>query len=112
MDSNGIESAKTFKIVYIAPMKSLVAEIADKYSKVLSPLGVGVQELTADMQLTRKQIETVHLIVTVPEKWDILTRTSMSGGISSDTSLMSAVSLILPSQLIIASPVPAIVFDY
>lgn len=89
-----VESAKTFKIVYVAPMKSLVAEIAKKYSAVLAPLGIEVQELTSDMQLTRKQIETVHLIVTVPEKWDILTSNSATGGISSDTSLLSSVRVL------------------
>lgn len=93
MSAKGVQSAKTFKIVYIAPMKSLVAEITEKYSKVLGPLGIGVQELTADMQLTRKQIESVHLIVTVPEKWDILTRSSVGSGITSDSSLLSAVSI-------------------
>lgn len=35
-----------FKIVYVAPMKALAAEIVDKFSKRLAWLGVQVRELT------------------------------------------------------------------
>lgn len=35
-----------FKIVYVAPMKALAAEIVEKFSKRLSWLGIQVRELT------------------------------------------------------------------
>jgi activating signal cointegrator complex subunit 3 len=37
-----------------------------------------VNELTGDMQLTRKQLEQTQMIVTTPEKWDVITRKSES----------------------------------
>ncbi|THF99111.1 hypothetical protein TEA_027858 [Camellia sinensis var. sinensis] len=35
-----------------------------------------VKELSGDQTLTRQQIEETHIIVTTPEKWDIITRKS------------------------------------
>lgn len=46
-----------FKIIYISPMKALASEIVEKYTRVLSHLGVQCKELTGDMQLTKKEIE-------------------------------------------------------
>lgn len=63
-----------FKIVYVAPMKALAAEIVRKFSKRLGYLGVKVRELTGDMQLTRQEIAETQMIVTTPEKWDVVTR--------------------------------------
>jgi activating signal cointegrator complex subunit 3 len=33
-----------------------------------------VKEFTGDMQLSRKEVEETHVIVTTPEKWDVITR--------------------------------------
>ncbi|KAI9253156.1 Sec63 Brl domain-containing protein [Sporodiniella umbellata] len=63
-----------FKIVYVAPMKALAAEIVDKMQKRLKFLGVKVRELTGDMQLTKAEIHETQFIVTTPEKWDVITR--------------------------------------
>ncbi|WVQ84529.1 hypothetical protein IAT38_006683 [Cryptococcus sp. DSM 104549] len=63
-----------FKIIYVAPMKALAAEITAKFSKRLAWLGIRVRELTGDMQLTRQEIEETQIIVTTPEKWDVVTR--------------------------------------
>ncbi|PWN91585.1 Sec63-domain-containing protein, partial [Acaromyces ingoldii] len=63
-----------FKIIYVAPMKALASEIVRKFSKRLAYLGVKVRELTGDMQLTRKEINETQMIVTTPEKWDVVTR--------------------------------------
>ena len=41
-----------FKIIYIAPMKALAAEMTRSFGKRLQPLGLSVKELTGDMQLT------------------------------------------------------------
>src|SRR4051812_25878461 len=65
-----------FKIVYVAPMKALAAEIVEKMGKRLSWLGIQVRELTGDMQLTKTEIMATQMIVTTPEKWDVVTRKS------------------------------------
>ena len=38
--------------------------------------GIKVRELTGDMNLTKSEIEDTQIIVTTPEKWDIITRKS------------------------------------
>ncbi|EFX00969.1 pre-mRNA splicing factor [Grosmannia clavigera kw1407] len=63
-----------FKIVYIAPLKALVQEQVGNFSKRLEPFGVSVRELTGDRQLTKQQIAETQVIVTTPEKWDVITR--------------------------------------
>lgn len=63
-----------FKVIYVAPMKALAAEVVRKFSKRLSYLGVKVRELTGDMQMTRQEIAETQMIVTTPEKWDVVTR--------------------------------------
>ncbi|KAF6148789.1 hypothetical protein GIB67_038122 [Kingdonia uniflora] len=65
-----------FKIVYVAPMKALVAEIVGNLSVRLEKYDVQVKELSGDQTLTRQQIEETQIIVTTPEKWDIITRKS------------------------------------
>ncbi|EPQ32190.1 uncharacterized protein PFL1_00387 [Pseudozyma flocculosa PF-1] len=69
-----------FKIVYVAPMKALAAEVVRKFSKRLQYLGIKVRELTGDMQLTRKEINETQMIVTTPEKWDVVTRKPTGDG--------------------------------
>ncbi|EIW82415.1 Sec63-domain-containing protein [Coniophora puteana RWD-64-598 SS2] len=64
----------SFKIIYVAPMKALASEIVRKLGKRLQWLGIQVRELTGDMQLTRKEISETQIIVTTPEKWDVVTR--------------------------------------
>ncbi|KAH7105461.1 Sec63-domain-containing protein [Auriculariales sp. MPI-PUGE-AT-0066] len=63
-----------FKIIYVAPMKALAAEIVRKLGKRLERLNVLVRELTGDMQLTQAEIAQTQIIVTTPEKWDVVTR--------------------------------------
>lgn len=63
-----------FKIVYVAPMKALAAEVTANFGKRLAPLGLAVRELTGDMQLTKKELSETQMIVTTPEKWDVITR--------------------------------------
>ncbi|KAJ8528853.1 hypothetical protein K7X08_030497 [Anisodus acutangulus] len=65
-----------YKIVYVAPMKAIVAEVVGNLSMRLEHYGVSVKELSGDQTLTRQQIEETHIIVTTPEKWDIITRKS------------------------------------
>ena len=63
-----------FKIVYVAPMKALAVEIVTKFSSRLKSLGIQVKECTGDTQLTHAEIKKTHIIVTTPEKWDVITR--------------------------------------
>jgi activating signal cointegrator complex subunit 3 len=64
------------KVVYIAPMKALAQEVVEKFSSKLKGLGLIVRELTGDMQLSRAEADSAHVIVTTPEKWDVVTRKS------------------------------------
>ncbi|KAL8442387.1 hypothetical protein Emed_007299 [Eimeria media] len=73
-NSTGVIDLKGFKIIYISPMKALVAEQVQAFTQRLQPFGVSVRELTGDVNLTREKIEETQVIVTTPEKWDIITR--------------------------------------
>lgn len=73
-------------------MKALASEIVRKLGKRLQWLGIQVKELTGqiifpvfwicshhyrhtgDMQLTKSEIAETQIIVTTPEKWDVVTR--------------------------------------
>ncbi|KAI9682874.1 MAG: DEIH-box ATPase [Trizodia sp. TS-e1964] len=63
-----------FKIVYVAPLKALVQEQVGNFGGRLAPYGIKVSELTGDRQLTKQQIADTQIIVTTPEKWDVITR--------------------------------------
>ena len=75
-EQTGAFAFDDFKIVYVAPMKALVQEMVGNFSKRLAPFGVVVNELTGDRQLTKEQISGTQIIVTTPEKWDVITRKS------------------------------------
>ena len=60
--------------VISAPMKALAAEIVRKLGKRLQWLSIKVRELTGDMQMTKAEIAETQIIVTTPEKWDVVTR--------------------------------------
>ena len=55
-------------------MKALVQEVVANFSSRLAPFGLVVRELSGDQQLSRAQIDETQLIVTTPEKWDVVTR--------------------------------------
>ncbi len=71
---DGTVQLDAFKIVYVAPMKALVQECVLNFGKRLQPYGITVRELSGDQSLTRQQINDTQVIVTTPEKWDIITR--------------------------------------
>lgn len=83
-----------FKIIYVAPLKALAAEIVEKYSQKLKWLGINVRELTGDMQLTKSEIMTTQIIVTTPEKWDVVTRK-----LSGDNDLVAKVKLLIIDEV-------------
>ncbi|KAI9684528.1 MAG: hypothetical protein M1822_005616 [Bathelium mastoideum] len=82
-----------FKIVYIAPLKALVQEQVGNFGKRLEPYGIRVSELTGDRQLTKQQIADTQIIVTTPEKWDVITRKA------TDTSYTNLVRLICIDEI-------------
>ncbi|KAH9611678.1 hypothetical protein KSS87_017396 [Heliosperma pusillum] len=73
---DGSFNHSSYKIVYVAPMKALVAEVVGNLSNRLQHYGVNVKELSGDQSLTKQQIDETQIIVTTPEKWDIITRKS------------------------------------
>ncbi|XP_058110373.1 DExH-box ATP-dependent RNA helicase DExH12-like [Magnolia sinica] len=73
---DGTINQSDYKIVYVAPMKALVAEVVGNLSHRLKHYGINVKELSGDQTLSRQQIEETQIIVTTPEKWDIITRKS------------------------------------
>jgi len=91
---NGVLMKGDFKIVYVAPMKALAAEVVEKFSSRLKYLGVVVNELTGDMQMTKAEIEKTQVIVTTPEKWDVVTRKS-----SGDVGLAQQVKLLIIDEV-------------
>jgi activating signal cointegrator complex subunit 3 len=90
----GVLKKDDFKIVYIAPMKALAAEMVDNFSKRLEPLGLVVRELTGDMQLSKQEIMQTQMLVTTPEKWDVVTRKSLG-----DISLSLLVKLLIIDEV-------------
>lgn len=91
---NNVVRKEEFKIVYVAPMKALAAEMTSNFGKKLAPLGVVVRELTGDMQLTKKEIQETQMLVTTPEKWDVVTRKG-----SSDVALSQLVKLLIIDEV-------------
>ncbi|KAJ7578996.1 putative RNA helicase [Mycena floridula] len=85
ISESGELDTTAFKIVYIAPMKALVQEMVGNFSSRLSssnsafPHPITVGELTGDAQMTKSQITDTQIIVTTPEKWDVITRKGYEG---------------------------------
>ncbi|WPK24137.1 hypothetical protein PUMCH_001397 [Australozyma saopauloensis] len=66
---------KDFKAVYVAPLKALVSEQMREFERRLSAqYGVKVNELTGDLSLSQREIAESQILVTTPEKWDVITR--------------------------------------
>ena len=53
-----------------------------------------VRELTGDMQMTKKEIMETQMIVTTPEKWDVVTRKS-----TGDVALTQIVRLLIIDEV-------------
>lgn len=86
--------ADDFKVVYVAPMKALAAEITEKFNKRLSWLGIRCREYTGDMHLTKAEVVATQIIVTTPEKWDVVTRKG-----TGDTELVQKVRLLIIDEV-------------
>lgn len=90
----GVIHRDQFKIVYVAPMKALAAEMVTNFGKKLQPLGISVRELTGDMQLTKTEMQQTQMLVTTPEKWDVVTRKG-----AGDVSLINLVKLLIIDEV-------------
>lgn len=88
INDDGTINADEFKIIYVAPMRSLVQEMVGNFGRRLANYNLTVSELTGDHQLSREQIAATQVIVCTPEKWDIITR---KGGEKTFTSLVRLV---------------------
>lgn len=93
MNKDGQLIEKDFKIIYVAPMKALVQEVVGNLSERLQSMGMNVQELSGDKNMTKQQIADTQIIVTTPEKWDIVTRKS------GDRSYVEKVKLIIIDEV-------------
>jgi pre-mRNA-splicing helicase BRR2 len=54
-------NTESFKIIYIAPLKSLVQEMVGSFGKRLAPYNLRVAELTGDAQLSKEQIQQTQV---------------------------------------------------
>ena len=75
-EETGEFALDALKIVYVAPVKALVQEMVGNFNARLSIFGIKVGELTGNSQMTKQQITETQIIVTTPEKWDVITRKS------------------------------------
>ncbi|GFU32706.1 activating signal cointegrator 1 complex subunit 3 [Nephila pilipes] len=91
---NGVLEKNKFKIVYVAPMKALAAEMVRNFGSRLKSLNIQVKELTGDMQLTKTEIMQTQMLVTTPEKWDVVTRKS-----TGDVALSQLVKLLILDEV-------------
>jgi len=63
------------KCIYIAPLKALCQERSKDWKSKFSGIKLKVIELTGDTgELALKEVESSHIILTTPEKWDAFTR--------------------------------------
>ncbi|KAL4233009.1 activating signal cointegrator 1 complex subunit [Mactra antiquata] len=92
--SQGVIKKDEFKIIYVAPMKALAAEMVRNFGSRLEPLGISVRELTGDMSLTKAEILKTQMMVTTPEKWDVVTRKS-----TGDVALAQLVKLLIIDEV-------------
>jgi ATP-dependent DNA helicase HFM1/MER3 len=70
-------STSNFKIIYLAPIKSLCQEKFSEWKMKFGqhPFGLSVIEATGDSDyINISQLTNANLIISTPERWDIITR--------------------------------------
>ena len=64
-----------YKIIYMAPTKSLCSERYRDWSSKFRGVGLQCAELTGDTNQTHlKSVQSANIVITTPEKWDSMTR--------------------------------------
>jgi ATP-dependent DNA helicase HFM1/MER3 len=67
--------AQDFKVVYQCPTKALCSERYGDWHTRFTGLGLKCAELTGDTDIGHvRDVQTAHIIITTPEKWDSVTR--------------------------------------
>ena len=62
------------KAIIITPMKALAKETVGNFTERLKSFNLKVAELSGDASLTKNEIEESNIIVSTPEKWDVVSR--------------------------------------
>jgi pre-mRNA-splicing helicase BRR2 len=73
-ESTNASNLDKYKIVCIALMKALEQEMVGNFNSRLGLFRIKVGKLTGDLQMTKQQIAETQIIVTTPEKWDVIMR--------------------------------------
>lgn len=71
---NLIKTSPEKKVVYVAPMKSLVKERLKDWVPRFASIKKSVVELSGDFTPDLESLKKADIIVTTPEKWDGITR--------------------------------------
>uniref|UniRef100_A0A5S6QIL1 RNA helicase n=1 Tax=Trichuris muris TaxID=70415 RepID=A0A5S6QIL1_TRIMR len=74
INEDGSINREEFKIIYIAPIRSLVREIVGNFSKRLASYKLVVGEFTGECRIKRELLANTQIIVCTPEKYDVITR--------------------------------------
>ena len=82
------ENFRKVRIVYLVPMKALASEIVVNLQRRFGQLKLIVREYTGDTSLSRAELEKCNILVSTPEKWDIITRKSAENAILDDIQLV------------------------
>lgn len=69
-----VEKGGRRRVGYVAPMKALVRELCSTIGRVFSGRGIRVVEHTSDVYSGYGDLEQAGVIVSTPEKFDLLTR--------------------------------------
>ncbi|XP_052747667.1 probable ATP-dependent DNA helicase HFM1 [Galleria mellonella] len=74
MDMDDKNYTGDFKIIYMAPVKALCTERLTEWYPKFTQLGLLCIEVTGDTDVDFNQLKPYRIIITTPEKWDMLTR--------------------------------------
>ncbi|XP_072948761.1 probable ATP-dependent DNA helicase HFM1 [Epargyreus clarus] len=74
MDMEDKNYTEDFKIIYMAPVKALCTERLTEWYPKFTRLGLFCIEVTGDTNVEFPQLKPYRIIITTPEKWDMLTR--------------------------------------
>jgi superfamily II RNA helicase len=75
IDQNNKYINTSFKIIYLAPIKSLCQEKYQEWRVKFSQLNLSVIEATGDSKfINQSQLQSANIILSTPERWDSITR--------------------------------------
>nr|BAS01408.1 U5 small nuclear riboponucleoprotein 200 kDa subunit [Lotharella vacuolata] len=61
-------------VFYLAPMKALIKEITKKMKKIFDYFNIKIVDVTTDVKITKNEFRDKFVVVTTPEKLDIISR--------------------------------------